>query len=99
MRAVAVNFGNKSKVHEMLLPITFGGVLQWWWWWWWWCQTQCTHTFLQFVSIFHSFKILFVNLIPLTDFADHFAIVLVPNCALDIKYWLDLLIWNITAFK
>ncbi|KAH8950606.1 hypothetical protein BDL97_10G094500 [Sphagnum fallax] len=30
---------------------------------------------------------------------DHFAIVLVPNCALDIKYWLDLLIWNITAFK
>jgi len=33
------------------------------------------------------------------DFADHFAIVLVPNRALDIKYWLDLLIWNITAFK
>ncbi len=28
MRAVAVNFGNKSKVHEMLLPITFGGVLE-----------------------------------------------------------------------
>jgi hypothetical protein len=28
MKAVALNFGDKSKVHEMPLPLTFGGVLE-----------------------------------------------------------------------
>ncbi len=28
MKAVALNFGDKSKVHEMQLPLTFGGVLE-----------------------------------------------------------------------